>query len=157
MKRKLKKIIDCAPLTMSEITREGVESSIKEPENTKEHINPQAKISMQPSDEVLEIVPLKVMFPNKEKGKSSKSSEQSKSVTPSNVSSPMLVSVASKPSNETKNVVGNDSDNINQLLETLNACDNPASENNIDKILIENPVLEKPLNNPYMDIDPSTI
>lgn len=121
---------------MSEITREGMESSMKAPENTKEHINPQAKISMQPSDEVLEVVPLKVMFPNKEKGKSSKSSEQSKSITPSNVSSPMLVSVASKPSNETKNVVGNDSDNINQLLETLNACDNSASENNIDKILI---------------------
>lgn len=157
MKRKLKKITDHAPLTMSEITREGVESSMKAPENTKEHINPQEKISMQPSDEVLEVVPLKVMFPNKEKGKSSKSSEQSKFITPSNVSSPMLVSVASKPSNETKNIVGNDSDNINQLLETLNACDNPASENHVDKILIENPVLEKPLNNPYMDIDPSTI
>lgn len=42
-------------------------------------------------------------------------------------------------------------------LKTLNACDNPPSKNNIDKLQNDKTLSEKTLNDPSIDIDPSII
>lgn len=70
-----------------------------------------------------------------------------------NVFVPKIIYTARKPSNKSKDVEVNDFDNITQTLETMNTRDNPPSENNINKTLSEKLVLEKPIDNPTMNID----
>lgn len=93
------------------------------------------------------------MFHGTCKSKFSKSSETPKVSVFANVFVHKIVFVAYRPSNNTKDVRGNDSENINKTLKTMNACDNPPSENSIYKILIEKYVLEKLVDNPIVDIN----
>lgn len=61
-KKRLKKISDRALLMMFVIIRKGVETITKAPKDTKESLNPQVKFSIQPSNDVLEVVLFQVVF-----------------------------------------------------------------------------------------------
>lgn len=113
---------------------ENVRNVLKD---TKKPINSQENVFTPPSDEVLEVASLQVTFPNIEKSKSSKKFKPPKVSVSANVFVPKIIFVSSKPSNKAKEVMGSDSYNINQALETMNICNNPQSGNNIDKILYE--------------------
>lgn len=156
-KKKLKKISDCIPLTIANLTRKEGENLTKVPKNTKEPFNPQEKFPSQPSSGFLEVASLQVVFPNTGKSKSSKHVDPSKLSIFANVYVPKTSYVAFNPSVKEKDVRGNDL-GVNKTLETMNACDNPPSENNIDKILSEKfgqekPIVEKLVDVPILYID----
>ncbi|KAI5427367.1 hypothetical protein KIW84_032693 [Lathyrus oleraceus] len=61
-KKKLKRLGDRVPLTMVELTEKGSEIATKASKSTKESTDPQEKNSSKPSNDVLNVVPIQVVF-----------------------------------------------------------------------------------------------
>lgn len=123
----------------------------KERKDTKDSIHPQAKAKSHPYDVSLEFVPLRVIHNNKDKGKTYKPYE------PSNIYAPKYGLVVSNYNIEINKTMNKEPDNINQTIETLNACDDPPSENIIDKILSNKTSSSKPLHETTIENEPNVV
>lgn len=116
---------------------------MNEKKDTEESLLPQSKAKNHQTDVSLEVVPLRVICPNKDHGEPS---------TPSDFPFPKITHIV-KVTNlnaYTRKDRNEEFDNFNQTIETLNASDNPPNENvtrellnnetSSSKLLHENPI-----------------
>lgn len=146
IKKKLKKIGDQTskvPLTMYDLIEQGKDDERKDSKANDVHSN-QTNPAGQPTKEVIDVAPIQMIVPVIIQGNFSKTNPYKNVVE----SVSKNVAEISKPSSMVQDV---DSKNLTLTLDSVNVCDQPPKEDNIDKTLGEKAVEESPMDVPEIN------